>query len=83
MNIQSMSLNYSILPDLTSHVLQRMGQAWRQASRLNGLEEKIKVGVLQPDEEGWGCISLSHLGLGKKCNYCCYVLTPMWIVHLL
>ena len=31
---------------------------------------------------GWGCISLSLPGLGKKCNYCCYVLTPMWIAHL-
>ena len=46
------------------------------------IRRKIKVGVLQPEKWGWGCISLSHLGLGKKCNYCCYVLTPMWIVHL-
>ena len=30
----------------------------------------------------WGCISLSHLGMAMECNYCCYVLTPMWIAHL-
>ena len=46
------------------------------------IRRKIKVGVLHPEEEGWGCISLSHLGLDKKRNYCCYVLTPTWIVHL-
>ena len=31
---------------------------------------------------GDACIFLSLTGLGKKCNYCCYVLTLMWIVHL-
>ena len=28
------------------------------------------------------CISLSHLSMAMECNYCCYVLTPMWIAHL-
>ena len=24
----------------------------------------------------------AHLGMAMECNYCCYVLTPMWIAHL-
>ena len=46
--------------------------------------QSYKYGHARPatNSHAWGCIFVSLPGLDKKCIYCCYVLTAMWIAHL-